>query len=263
MRRRTHATCSLIGIALLAALVGCDSASDVLDADDLVADVEAGADAVGLAGPSADASADMIGDMLGLLAPAQAAAGARTVGSACPAPAFELPSGVAGTCTASETGTVTFMFDGTIVVAGGSATVAGTFVATPTVAPAGAAAAWLVDYDATATGTRGVSTWSVIGTIVLDDAGAVSDFDLTMTHTFSPTDGPTVQVTVVLGPTRFELVLTGPRGGVLRFVLDREAMSGSVSVNGRTVADVSIEGACATIDFFDASFDDRTICAEG
>ena len=69
-----------------------------------------------------------------------------------------------------------------------------------------------------------------------------------------------MSVTVVVTPTQFEMMATGPMGGTVRFDLNRVSMTGSVFVNGYLVATIVVEGTCTSIDFTSEEHQDVEIC---
>jgi len=77
----------------------------------------------------------------------------------------------------------------------------------------------------------------------------------------TPTGGTTRIATVLISPTQFEVVVTGPFGGVLRIVLDRETMSGFVSLNGLRVAQITIVDGCVTVEYTVPDVPTETRCA--
>jgi hypothetical protein len=228
--------------------------------------VSAGASAIGLAGPSTDASVDLIAAMMAELsdplAPAaQDKTSATLVHPNCPLE-FELDSGISGTCSVSLAGVVTWVFGGTMEAEIGPVTVDGTLIASATQNQPQTGLRYAVDYDATASSDVGSATWSAIGTVTLNAAHEVVDFTYNMTHTVTPVGGPSAVVEVIVTPTRYELFVVGPRGGVVRFLFDRESMSGVVSVNGFGVAEITIVEGCAHIDFVSQDLDPVVVCPE-
>jgi hypothetical protein len=268
MRRSALPLFLIIALAAISGLSGCNTTDDVIQPSDtqVETDVPAGAAAVSLAGPTSDASARMIDDMLGLLrnppplAPARGVA-AQEVHPVCPEQ-FELQNGISGSCSFSAEGVVTFLFGGTLTLEGGAVTVEGTLVGAPAETQPESGLRYTIDYDAYASGSRGSATWSALGTVTLNDQFQVTDFSFNMTHTVTPTGGPSAVVEVVLSPTRFELIVTGPLGGVVRFLLDRDTMSGMVSINGHDVAEVVIVDGCSHIDFINENLDSVVVCPD-
>ena len=87
-----------------------------------------------------------------------------------------------------------------------------------------------------------------------------ADTGIVIRTTVTPAGGASV-VVVVVSPTRFEETVTGPRGNTIRFVLNRETMTGTIRANGTEVAAVTITGGCAHVDFVNPELTDFTICA--
>ena len=263
-RKRIVAVFAMAAALLL--LAGCNGAEELVQpGPNAEAEVTMGAQAGALAGPSGDTAGDMIAGMMGLIQPAPlrstvGAVSAVLLDPSCPA-TFELASGISGTCSMSETGTMTWLFGGAILVDGDSVEVDGSMTATPSAEQPEIGASYDVDYNASAFGTRGSATWTATGTVLLDDAGDVVDYDLEMTHTITPAGGQTTVVRMTVNPTTLDIRLTGPLGGILGLQLDRETMTGSLSLNGIQVATVSIENGCATIVSSIPAIPDQTVCA--
>ncbi len=230
----------------LAMLAGCNGAEELVQpGPDAEAEVTMGAQTGALAGPSGDSAGIMIAGMVGL---------------ACPE-SFELPSGISGTCSMDETGVKTWLFGGAILVDGDSVEVDGAMTATPSAEQPEIGSAYDIESNASAFGNRGSATWVASGTVLLDAAGQVLDYDLEMTHTVTPAGGQTAVVRITVMPTMMDMHLTGPLGGTLGFELDRETMTGTLNLNGIQVATVSIENGCATIVSSIPAIPDQTICA--
>jgi len=250
----------------LVIMAGCSDAEDLVQpGPNAEAEVTMGAKAGTLAGPSGDTAGDMIAGMMDLIQPAPLRMTAGEVSAVlldptCPE-TFELPSGISGTCSMNEAGVMTWLFGGAILVDGDSVEVDGTMTATPSAEQPEIGASYDIDYNASALGTRGSATWVATGTVLLDDAGEVIDYDLDMTHTITPAGGETAVVRIVVDPTTMDLSLTGPLGGVLGLELNRETMSGSLTLNGIQVATISIEGGCANIVSSVPAIPDQTICS--
>jgi len=175
---------------------------------------------------------------------------------------FDLPSGISGGCTPAPGGGVTFVFGGSVLTGTGEVRVEGTLILTPTLDQPGTGAEFTFDFDAVASGPQGTATWSVLGVVVLNEATEIIDFTFNLTHTVTPTGGDSIVVNSVITPNSFELVVTGPRGGVLRFTLDRRTLSGEISLNGIPVADVEFVEGCAMVDYYNPMIEDETICPE-
>ncbi len=269
MRKIGFGWIAVVVLAGLAAAIGCSS-NDVAQPSnaDTQADVNASALAVSMTGPSAAASAELIGAMVGRMGVStgmtKLVAGAPVAPvappPACPA-TFDLGNGITGTCSATTEGTGTFTFSGTLVIDGVSVAVEGTLVVTPSVDQPPSGIRYAVNFNASATSLLGVATWTATGDVTRDAGGQVTDYNLAMTHTVTPAGGTSLVVVVVVSPTRFEETVTGPRGNTIRFVLNRETMTGTIQVNGTEVAAVTLSGGCAQVDFVNPDLTDFTICA--
>lgn len=263
MERNLVRLTALTVVALVLALCGCDGSGTTGPSPaDVQQDVAAAALAAATAGPESEAARSSVVDLMSLIstvAPATSGAVSPAVAPSCPSN-FELPSGLAGTCSVSDSGVVTFAFEGTVSTASGQVSVSGSLVASKTAQQPASGSTWSIDYSATATGPLGTATWSLTGTVTLNANDEVVDFALTMTHTMQPSGGATSTVTIVLSPTSFELVATGPRGNTVRITLDASTMTGSVSINGREVASIAISDGCVTIDFTDPALADEVRC---
>ncbi len=263
MRVSVSRAVSVAVLVLLAGLTGCDDATTGSSQEDVQTDLQSGGVGASLAAPSADSAGDMIVGMMDQLSsPNPAVVGgvaAAMLPSSCPE-TFELENGISGTCSVSEAGVATFTFGGTALIGGDEVEVSGTLVATPAENQPESGSAWTLDFDATATGSRGSATWSAFGTVTLDEADQVVDFSFTFNKTVTPAGGATIAVTVIVSPTQFELIVNGPRGGVVRFLLDRETMTGTVTHNGNPVATIAIVEGCAHIDYVDGAMQDEIVC---
>ncbi|MBD3869316.1 MAG: hypothetical protein IFK94_14440 [Acidobacteria bacterium] len=253
-------------VIALAMLAGCNGADELVQpGPNAEAEVTMGALTGALAGPSGDTSGDMIAGMMDLIQPSPLPMTAGNVepvllDPTCPE-TFELPSGISGTCSMAETGVMTWLFGGAILVDGDSVEVEGSMTSTPSAEQPEIGASYDIDYTASAFGARGSATWVATGTVLLDDAGDVIDYDLDMTHTITPVGGQTAVVRMMVDPTMLDMRLTGPMGGALGLELDRETMTGSLSLNGIQVATVSIEGGCAIIVSSIPAIPDQTVCS--
>ncbi len=249
--------------AIVLALSGCDGNGTTGPSPaEVQQDVAAAALAIATAGPESEAARSSVVDLMSLVstaAPATSGSASPAVAPSCPS-SFDLPSGLAGTCSVSDAGVVTFSFGGTVSTASGQVSVSGSLVASKTAQQPASGSTWSIDYSATATGPLGAATWGMSGTVTLDANDEVADFALTMTHTLQPNGGATSTVTVVLSPSSFELIATGPRGNTVRITLDASTMTGSVSINGREVATIAISDGCVTIDYTDPALTDEVRC---
>lgn len=250
------AACAAIGLS------GCDSSSDVTAPAFDEQELESAALLAAMVAPSAGSAEQMMLDMASHMAPAAAPLSAGdSVSLPSHTETFDLGNGISGTMEFAATGVYTFAFAGALEVDGATIAVQGTLVLAPAADQPASGASHLIDFDAVASGPRGSATWSATGTLTRDAAGALVDYDATMTHTVTPTGGPTSVVLVGLSPTSFEVVVSGPRGNTLRFTFDRGTMSGMVSLNGRAVAQVTVSDGCAHVDYVDESRQDVDVCA--
>lgn len=264
---RRSALCSLAGVlalTMLAGLTGCTSSSDVTQPTSpavVQSEVRAIAPAMSVAGPSSEAAGNLMASLLGQLgtAPLRSGAAALPTPPTCPA-TFDLGNGVTGTCSVSDQGVVTFIFSGTLTIDGAAVSVNGALVATPTATQPATGSSYSLAFNAQAAGQRGTATWTATGTVTLDAAYQVVDYNLTMTHTITPNGGGTAVVTVVLRPGLFELTATGPLGRTLKFVLNQETMTGVIMLNGQVVAQLTITNGCANVDYVDPALTDEQFC---
>lgn len=269
MTPRASTMTRVLLLAIAAIAVGCSGSDGVTQpgAADTQADVQATAAVTAAAAPAGDAAGTMIAGMMGHLRPAPAPAPA-TSGGVAPAfsppacePTFDLGNGITGTCSVGEGDVVTFIFGGAVTVEGAVVSVEGTLVATPTIEQPATGSRYAIDLDATASSEVGQASWSLTGTIVVADSGEILDYEWTMTHVLNVTGGPASTATVHLDLTGLEVVVTGPRGNVARFVLDRTTMTGVITLNGFQVAVVTIADGCATVDFLNTELADVTVCS--
>ena len=253
-------------IVALVLLAGCNGAEDLVQpGPDAEAEVTMGARTGALAGPSGDTAGDLIAGMMDLIQPSPlpmttGGVSAVLLDPTCPE-TFELPSGISGTCSMDEAGVMSWLFGGVILVDGDSVEVDGSMTATPSPEQPETGGSYDIEFDATAFGSRGSATWAATGTVLLDDGGEVVDYDLDMTHTITPAGGDTAVVRMNVDPTMLDMRLTGPMGGLLELAMNRETMSGTLSLNGVQVATVSIDNGCATIVSSIPAIPDQTICA--
>jgi len=230
----------------LVLLAGCNVAEELVQpGPDAEAEVTMGAQTGALAGPSGDTAGDMIAGMIGLTCPET----------------FELPNGISGTCSTGEAGVMAWLFGGAILVDGDSVEVDGSMTATLSAEQPETGASYDIDYSASAFGTRGSGSWVSSGAVLFTATGELLDYDLEMIHTITPAGGETAVVHITVDPSILEMSITGPMGGTIGFVLGRETMTGTLSLNGIPVATVSIEDGCATIVSIIPAIPDKTICA--
>jgi len=250
----------LIALAVVVGLWGCDDSQNLTDPGFNEQDVSSGAEIVALVGPTAQTADQMMLDMIAQVAGTTAP---LTTGQSVSLPgsteSFDLGNGITGTRELTANGVYTFRFAGTVDVDGAMIRVEGTLVLTPAATQPPSGAAFLIDYSADATGPRGSATWTATGNVEVG-AGEVTDYDATMTHTVTATGGASAVATVMVSPTRFELVVTGPFGNTLRFVFDRSSMTGTLGVNGRDVALVTVSGGCTHVDYMDPARQDIDVC---
>jgi hypothetical protein len=274
----------VLGLAALIGISGCDNSSDPVSLTpvDAQSNVEGSMPAALEAVPSVDAASQLaLGVMSRLTAgngamspittagqqePSHVPLGPGTVQAAIPAvycpPTFDLGNGISGTCTMSESGTITVTFGGTMSLTPQPMSVEGTAVATPAAEQPPAGMRYDLNVNATTSGPNGSATWNLTGFVLVGETGQIADYRLTSSHTVTPSGGASTVVTAVVSPGAVEMVLTGPRGGVVRFLFNRTAWSGTVSVNGLSVAMVTIADGCASIDYLNPTLADRTICSE-
>lgn len=263
MRRFGLVLTAAAAVCLVISLSGCDSADEITLPSDAILqdDIQTGTDAAAQAGPAAFATGDMIFGMMDLVAPALPAThgGLAPAVEDCSGP-FELESGVSGSC--SETnGVTTFTFSGTVDVDGHEVSVSGTMTATESQYDAETGnVTYAIDYSVSASGPNGSASWNAAGVVTVNAEEGVVDYDVTMTHTVTTTGGDTVTVTTTVSPTSFVMVLTGPRGGVVRFVMNIETGEGMASWNGINVAEVSFVEGCINIDYLNPEIEDQLIC---
>ena len=217
-------------------------------------DVQSATQAVTIAAPSAAAAESMIVGLMSLVSPTRAPGDPM-----CPA-IVDLGNGITGSCSTAA-GEATFTFGGTLMVDGASAVLNGTLAVNLAASQPATGTAYSIVFDATVSGPRGDASWSTIGTVTVD-AGNVIDIDFVMTMMATSASGFSSTVTAIVDMNRFELVVNGPLGGVLRFQLDRNTMTGQVLLNGIPVADVTIVGGCATIQYTLPGVPDRVVCSD-
>ena len=177
-----HSGFPLLSLAALvitcAGWISCsnsDLQNAALDIDQQT-DVQSAAQAAAVAGPSAASAESTIKGMISLVRPsATGAPGDPT----CP-PMFDLGNGVTGTCSATG-GVATFVFAGTLTVDGAAVTMDGTLVVTATTSQPATGASYSIAFNASASGPRGDMTWSTTGSVTLNGAGSVVNFDFVMT----------------------------------------------------------------------------------
>jgi len=257
---RYRSTHLLIALLALVGVWGCDGSQNLTDPGYNEQEVAQGAQVVALVGPTAVTADQMMVDMFAQVATTMAP---LTTGESVSLPgsvtSFDLGNGITGTRVLDATGVYTFTFAGTVDIDGAMITVQGTLVLTPAPNQPQSGVAFLIDYDAVATGSQGTATWSATGSVEVD-AGEVTDYDATMTHSVTATGGASAVATVLVSPTRFELIVTGPFGNTLHFVFDRSSMSGTLGINGREVALITVSAGCTHVDYTDPARQDIDVC---
>ena len=262
MFARQRGTTLVIVLLAVVGLWGCSDSDDIVNPDFDPQDVQAGAEAAGLAGPAAEMTQEIV---MGLM---QGALGAAVpmVADDSVIPTHEtsvyLDNGVDATCLVDDQGGVDCEFGGVVSINGYEVEIGGSMSAGLSAVQPASGAAYDVDFDAMA-GSPGLGnvTWSMLGSVEVDEAGEPVDYDFNMSHTVTPVGGATSVVTVVVSPSQLELVATGPMGGTVRFNLNRQSMVGSVYVNGYHVASIVI-GTCTEIDFTSEEYQDVSICPQ-
>lgn len=268
MRRFDHPTVLVFAAWIVAACVtGCGNSDSVIQplTSETQTDVQAGAEILAVSTPPIDAAEETVVSLMAEIVPEPMGG---TSGPSRPwmrnsptcAPVFDLANGLSGTCLAEPTGEVTFTFGGTVDAEGEGLSVDGTLVASLAADQPAVGAGYDIQLAATISGPRGVLTWTSMGSVLVDDAGAVVDFGLALAGTVSPAGGQEMAVSAVLDVAQLELTVVGPRGGVLRIAMDRAAMTGTVTLNGLQVAAVSIVDGCAVIDAIVPQLEDQTVC---
>jgi hypothetical protein len=242
-------------------LWGCNDSDDIVNPDFDPADVQAGAEAAGLVGPTAEMTEQII---TGLMQGAFGAAAPMTAGGVIPTheTSVYLENGVEATCEVDAMGGLVCQFFGTVSVDGYEVSVSGSLSAGESASQPASGTRYDVDFDATATSALANAVWSTLGTVEVDEQGEPVDYSFNMSHTVTPTGGSSVVVTAVASPSQFELVVTGPMGGTVRMNMDRVSMTGSVYVNGYQVATFAVDAGCTDIDFTSEEHQDVTICPQ-
>jgi hypothetical protein len=249
MRRFSSSVLMILGLAVVLAIPGCSSDDDLSSSEEIRADISTGAKAIAFAGPSADAAVDFVDQMLGLIEEEPPPApGERAKALTCPLN-FDLGNGITGTCSVSPMDVVSYLFEGTVDVNGQSTQVDGILVATPTDPQPGTGSQYSVDYDVTAENAWGVVMWSALGTATLDEASQVIDFGYDMSYLVMPAGHSALSIEVIISPSRFELIFAGPLGTVVRFLLERDTLVGTVIVGSTLMAEVAIIDNCVHVSF--------------
>jgi hypothetical protein len=261
MFARQRGTALLIVLLAVVGLWGCSDSDDIVTPDFDPQDVQAGAQAAALVGPTSELTQEIV---MGLMQGALGAVAPMTSDTIGPTheTSVYLENGVEATCVLDGMGGVSCEFGGMVSVDGYDVSVTGGSMSvslSDSQPPTGAA--YDVQFGATASNaTLGSSVWSTAGSVQVDELGEPVDYDFEMSHTVTPAGGSPMSVTVVVSPTQFELVATGPMGGTVRFALNRLSMTGTVYVNGYQVATIAVEGSCTAIDFTSEEHQDVEVC---
>jgi hypothetical protein len=183
------------------------------------------------------------------------------MGSSCES-TFDLGNGITGTCAIDEQNVVTWTFGGVVDVDGESVAVEGSMTATPSASQPQTGSSYDVLYNATASGPRGTATWNTTGTIALDEIGTVTDYALTMIQNITPDGGASVVVTTTITPGTLDMTFAGPLGGTMTLSIDRQTMTGTLSLNGLQVATLTFAEGCITISSSIPGIPSQEICPE-
>jgi hypothetical protein len=240
-------------------LWGCSDSDDIVNPEFDPQDVQVGAEAAALAGPVSELTGEII---MGLMQGALGAPVAMTTDSIIPTheTSVYLDNGVEATCVIDEQSGVECEFIGTVSVDGFEVAVAGSLSAGLSASQPNSGMAYDVDFDATANSAAlGSATWSTLGSVEVDETGEPVDYSFNMSHTVTPVGGTATVVTVIVSPSQFELVVTGPMGGTVRFNMNRVSMTGTVYVNGYMVATIVVDGTCTAIDFTSEEYQDVNV----
>ena len=228
--------------------IACNTSSDLSDPGIDRQEVQMGARFAAILGTFAITAEQMILDM--------AAHVAEPTG---PRTDFDLGNGITVTMW-TEGGGYTFSFSGTTNVEGSTVQVDfGWLRLTPAAEQPSSGSTHMVNSLVRAQDPAGDATWTVTGAVTLDPTGMSIGHDMTMTQSISETG----EVTVLVAPSRFDLIITHPHGNTLRFVIDRSSMTGTLAVNGQMVAAVSFAASCAHVNYLDESYQDTNICFVG
>jgi hypothetical protein len=264
-------------VAFLTFLAGCNGSDPVAGPAPDPDVVQLAAERAAVAGADAGSASDTLTGLVSALTPVPVSTGNPTTAAArslsgsgsfqsagtastalsCPPPG-ELDNGVAFTCTDSA-GTLTFSFQGSVASPRGTVTLSGSLAATPAEQQPADGTRLDVTFSASASGSAGSATWTGAGFVLVDGAGQVVDFRLSMTHTASSAGGATAVSTVTMSPASLDLLVSA--GAVtVRFVLNRPDLSGTVEVNGTLVGNVAMSGGCIVVDYIDGSRPNDTVC---
>lgn len=243
--RKNFSASVLFALTAMVALAGCGSSDSVTDPTlgQAATAVEVSAARAAAGAPVADLGGDLAAGLV-----IHSGVGLGT----CQAD-FDLGNGITGTCTESPEGTFNFAFSGTASFSGRSATVNGTMVATS------GAAGLAIDLDATATWATGSATISANGTITPGSGDGPSAVSLTAQVTVDQAGQAPVTATFLLTPT--EMSFSASNGGlIVTLSFNRETMTGTASIAGVVIANISVLDGCAVLDFVDPITQDRTVC---
>ena len=114
----------------------------------------------------------------------------------------------------------------------------------------------------TAANTRETATWDLTGTAVMSGSGQLADYSLELDLGVTPAGGVPAAATIRLAPIVISIFVQTPSGLNVDYVLDRTALTGTISVQGRPFATVTVANDCAVIHFVNPAFADTTICRE-
>lgn len=262
MFSRQRGTTLVFVLLAVVGLWGCSDSDDIVTPDFDPQDVQAGAEAASLAGPVSELTGEII---TGLMQGALGEPAPMTTDSIIPTheTSVYLDNGVEATCLVDDQGGVDCSFVGTVSIDGFEVSVSGSLLAGLSASQPTSGASYDVDFDATAeSAALGSATWSTLGSVEVDEAGEPVDYSFNMSHTVTPVGGTATVVTVIVSPSQFELVVTGPMGGTVRFNMNRLSMTGTVYVNGYMVATIVVDGTCTAIDFTSEEYQDVIICPQ-
>lgn len=262
MFARQRGTTLVFVLLAVVGLWGCSDSDDIVNPEFDPQDVQAGAEAAALAGPAAEMTQEII---MGLMQGALGGLAPMTTENIIPTheTSVYLDNGVEATCLIDDQGGVDCEFVGTVSIDGFEVSISGSMSAGLSASQPASGAAYEVDFDASANSAAlGSATWSSLGSVEVDEAGEPVDYSFNMSHTVTPVGGSATVVTVIVSPSQFELVVTGPMGGTVRFNMNRQSMTGTVYVNGYMVATIVVDGTCTSIDFTSEEYQDVEVCPQ-
>lgn len=262
MFSRQRGTTLIFMLVAVVGLWGCSESDDIVNPDFDPQDVQAGAEAAALVGPTSEMTQEII---MGLMQGALGSLAPMTTDNIIPTheTSVYLENGVEATCLIDDQSGVECEFVGVVSIDGYEVSVSGSLSAGLSASQPNSGAAYDVDFDAIANSAAlGSATWSTLGSVEVDEAGEAVDYAFNMSHTVTPVGGTATVVTVIVSPSQFELVVTGPMGGTVRFNMNRVSMTGTVYVNGYMVATIVVDGTCTAIDFTSEEYTDVNICPQ-